>query len=179
MFCRTCLTNQTLYVNLLSNYLPSEDDPNYESLLAQLPQYKASLDARYPLVCPNCSGNVEDQIKTSERLGRSLALGSWLREARPSAPIPCSPDRRVSIQSREAWAWRFRGCLWASTLTLSVVCAVIGSSFDLTTYEPPCFKLTYYLRLTETCTRICTRFPISSCIYFHLPVVDILGSPMD
>lgn len=125
IFCRTCQTNQTLYLNLLSNYLPSEDDPNYESLYAQLPQYRASLDARYPLVCPDCATNVEDEIKKSERLGRTNALGSWLRDG-PSRPRLASPERSTAISIREAWMWRLRGLLWAGTTTTSIVGSILG-----------------------------------------------------
>lgn len=120
VFCRTCQTNQTLHLNLLSNYLPPEDDPNYQTLLAQLPQYQASLDVRYPLVCSDCAGNVDDEIKKSERLGRSAALGSWLQAGTSRRSL--SPERLpVFVEGKELWAWRTRGLLWLGTLLSSIV----------------------------------------------------------
>jgi hypothetical protein len=132
VFCRTCQTNQTLYLNLLSNYLPDDDDPNYDQLLAQLPKYKDSLGIRYPLVCADCSGNVEDQLKRSERLGRSNTLSSWLRDGKGKGTnqksLLAEPDRRrPAIRRRDIWVWRARGCLWAGSVVLSFACSARGT----------------------------------------------------
>jgi len=132
VFCRTCQTNQTLYLNLLSNYLPDEDDPNYDQLLAQLPEYKESLALRYPLVCADCSGNVEEQLKRSERLGRSNALGSWLRDNKGKGtnqtPLVTEPERRRPDRRRGGiWVWRARGCLWVASMAVSVACSARGT----------------------------------------------------
>jgi hypothetical protein len=137
VFCRTCQTNQTLYLNLLSNYLPDDDDPSYEQLLAQLPEYKESLAIRYPLVCAGCSGNVEEQLKRSERLGRSNALGSWLHDGKGKGidqkPLASDSERRTSTTSRrEIWAWRARGFLWAGSIAMSFACSARGTQHFVT-----------------------------------------------
>lgn len=140
IFCRACQTNQTLYVNLLSNYFPpssleDENEEEYERLAAQLPAYKASLDARYPLVCKDCAGNVDEELRKSERLARSNVLGSWLGGAprRGSGDVntekaTSSPKRKQipSRTGRDVWVWRIRGLLWMITLSTSIAASAVG-----------------------------------------------------
>ena len=63
VFCRDCLTNQNLQVQLLAGYIPADAPPQAEEMLeARLAGYRASLDDRYPLVCAQCQSKVEDVI---------------------------------------------------------------------------------------------------------------------
>ncbi|KAF8898910.1 Ima1 N-terminal domain-containing protein [Infundibulicybe gibba] len=125
-FCHTCQTNQTLLINLLSNYLPSPSNPEYEQRLQMLPEYRESLHVRYPPVCDNCLPAVEDEIRSKDTMARTKALGGWLKESRGK-----EQQRRVSGNhqqmekiSLEMAAWKMRGCLWVVTLG----CSLFGNS---------------------------------------------------
>lgn len=65
LFCSTCLKNQQILTQLLSNYLPPPTDPNYAQREAQYPQYKRGLEERYPQVCVNCEPRVRERIRQS------------------------------------------------------------------------------------------------------------------
>ncbi|KAG8955457.1 hypothetical protein FRC04_008808 [Tulasnella sp. 424] len=84
-FCQTCLTNQTLQMNLLANYLPPTSDPAYGQLLEQLPAYKESLNLRYPPLCPACAPAVEEDLERKNQMARSSVLGGWLRQSKQQA----------------------------------------------------------------------------------------------
>lgn len=77
-FCHTCQTNQVLTLNMLADYLPSEDDPGYEEKLHMLPEYEASLGSRYPPVCSDCAPRVQERITERDQFARSWSLGRWL-----------------------------------------------------------------------------------------------------
>ncbi|KAH7929338.1 hypothetical protein BV22DRAFT_1081109, partial [Leucogyrophana mollusca] len=119
-FCHTCQTNQMLLVNLLSNYLPNPQHPDYAKRLEMLPQYRESLHIRYPPVCANCLPAVEEEIKQKDHMARTKALGGWLKESKGK-----ERQRQVSSTSKEReklevhlTAWRIRGLLWVSTLLM-------------------------------------------------------------
>lgn len=179
IFCRTCQTNQTLYINLLSNYFPpssleDENEEEYERLAAQLPAYKASLDLRYPLVCKDCEGNVDEELRKSERLARSNVLGSWLGgptrrggEANP-ASAPLSPRKKPRIRSG-VWLWRIRGLLWSITLVVS-----IGGSASSTFISPNAGQRVIlrmeFIELSPFIPSVATNLPPLS-----LPILTILS----
>ncbi|TKY91023.1 hypothetical protein EX895_001022 [Sporisorium graminicola] len=77
-FCHTCQTNQVLTLNMLADYLPSEEDSEYQQKLQQLPEYEASIAARYPPVCMDCAPKVEERITERDQFARSWSLGKWL-----------------------------------------------------------------------------------------------------
>ncbi|KAJ9476386.1 Ima1_N domain-containing protein [Pseudozyma hubeiensis] len=63
---------------MLADYLPSEDDPEYEEKLRMLPEYEASLASRYPPVCSDCAPRVQERITERDQFARSWSLGRWL-----------------------------------------------------------------------------------------------------
>ncbi|PIL31845.1 hypothetical protein GSI_06549 [Ganoderma sinense ZZ0214-1] len=133
-FCHTCQTNQMLLQNLLANYLPPPEDPEYEKRLELLPEYQRSIEVRYPPVCANCLPTIEQEIKRKDQMARVRALGSALRNTRGT-----DNRRRTSATKkdrekldRELWIWRIRGCLWAA----SVGCALAGHTSIAASYHP-------------------------------------------
>ncbi|SPO21406.1 uncharacterized protein UTRI_00883 [Ustilago trichophora] len=77
-FCHTCQTNQVLTLNMLADYLPGEDDPEYQEKLRHLPDYEASIASRYPPVCSDCAPKVQKRITERDQFARSWSLGKWL-----------------------------------------------------------------------------------------------------
>jgi hypothetical protein len=61
-FCDVCIQNQNMILQLMSSYLPDEDDPDYAYLLSNVSEYKASLESRYPPVCNACQPLVSNYL---------------------------------------------------------------------------------------------------------------------
>lgn len=122
-FCHSCQTNQMLLVNMLSNYLPEPDAPEYENRVQTLPEYRESLYRRYPICCDSCATLVDSEIKSKDNMARSRALGQWLHQTKGKGD-----QRRASSAlkereklSSELLIWRIRGFLWLLSLAIAVV----------------------------------------------------------
>lgn len=121
-FCHTCRTNQVLTLNMLADYLPGEEDPEYAEKLRCLPEYETSLVSRYPPVCSDCAPEVQQRITERDQFARSWSLGKWLDlkkevsngdsvdpfhhsspvpDTRPAQAIPVPPPSVVS--PRRLW----------------------------------------------------------------------------
>ncbi|EJF66801.1 hypothetical protein DICSQDRAFT_95566 [Dichomitus squalens LYAD-421 SS1] len=132
-FCHTCQTNQMLLQNLLANYLPPPDDPEYENRLELLPEYQRSIEVRYPPVCTNCMPTVEEEIRKKDQMARVRALGSALRNTKGTdnrRRTSATRKERDKLE-RELRLWRIRGCLWAA----SAACAIAGYASITATYH--------------------------------------------
>lgn len=64
-FCDTCQRNQLLLNKTLAEYIPDEDDPEYDKYAASVDDYRAELEERYPQVCENCIERVQAQIRAA------------------------------------------------------------------------------------------------------------------
>jgi hypothetical protein len=126
IFCRDCLTNQNLQVQLLAGYIPADALPQAEGILeARLAGYRASLDDRYPLVCAQCQTKVEDVIEERNWKAKARTVGGWLRKSakmrtaprafslEPSAAMPGSTPsaarNRIWQAKRAAWMTLYAG----------------------------------------------------------------------
>ncbi|KAI8990541.1 Ima1 N-terminal domain-containing protein [Trametes punicea] len=137
VFCQACQTNQMLITNLLSNYLPTPDDPEYENRLASLPEYRISVERRYPPICPNCLPAVEEEIRKRDHMARVRALGGALRTTRGTDSRRRSPatQKEKDKLDRELKTWKIRGCLWFGCL----VCVLAGHLSIAASYHLPSF----------------------------------------
>jgi hypothetical protein len=98
LFCGECQRNQTLMRNLLAEYLPDEDDPEYEKFEAAYDDYKNELEERYPQVCQDCLPRVQDQIRSAGYAAKADHLRRVMEK---------SEQRRAKVQtSRQAWTQR-------------------------------------------------------------------------
>lgn len=91
-FCATCLKNQHLLTETLSNYLPSAEDPNYDRYEASYPEYRRKLEERYPPVCTRCEPAVRRQIQQAGYAAKSDHLRRMVERS-----------RRRRIASRTGW----------------------------------------------------------------------------
>lgn len=136
-FCHICLTNQTLIMNMLANYLPDEDvseanpscgltkqDPTYRELYENLPTYLASVHARYPPVCNNCQPAVDEALKRADRRANVDAWGSALRRGHTST----SSDRSGWYEVLDIAFWRLRGLLFCCSAAVSLGLGLAGES---------------------------------------------------
>jgi len=93
-------------------------DPDYEPRIANFATYKASMHARYPLVCERCAPLVEEEIRKKDVMARSNALGSWLNESKKKdtrRQVLSSSVDRYKLNRELRW-WAARGVLWVATL---------------------------------------------------------------
>lgn len=98
LFCDTCQRNQVLFTHLLSEYLPDEEDPQYEKYLAAYDDYKVELEDRYPQVCSKCLPRVQEQIRNAGYAAKADHLRRIMDK---------SERRRTTAQtSRQAWTLR-------------------------------------------------------------------------
>ncbi|GAA5963790.1 hypothetical protein JCM21900_000041, partial [Sporobolomyces salmonicolor] len=125
-FCRQCLSNQALQIHLLSSYPSSSSSEDEDDSFPPLEAYRASLDARYPLVCPACAPQIEGTIRERDYRVKTQALGWRLRETQRAK----EREERLSEQARktagkrwfwEGVAWKARGVAWAATNGLAVL----------------------------------------------------------
>lgn len=119
VFCRNCLTNQTLVTNLLANYLGSDDEDD-AARWAALPEYKRSLEQRYPMACEECANRANAQIAKVNSQVQHQFLGSWVR--RQTAPEEEEMDTTVFLTKVRKWKWQ--RWHWFSVHGASIVLAV-------------------------------------------------------
>jgi hypothetical protein len=98
-FCDTCQRNQTLVQNLVAEYLPDEDDPEYAKYEAHFDGYRAELEGRYPQVCKDCEDRVNDQIRKAGYVAKADHLRRVMERS--------EKKRRTPRTSRQAWTLRF------------------------------------------------------------------------
>ncbi|WFC93917.1 hypothetical protein MBRA1_000543 [Malassezia brasiliensis] len=121
VFCRTCLTNQTLVTNLLANYLGEHDDDDTDTArLEALPAYKHSLEQRYPMACEACAQKASARIQAVDRQVRQQLLGAWVQP--PSARHDQGEFVEADIYHAQISRWKWRRRHWyvvqAATLVL-------------------------------------------------------------
>ncbi|ODO10597.1 hypothetical protein I350_01194 [Cryptococcus amylolentus CBS 6273] len=129
-FCRNCLANQTLIMNLLANYLPDDDDPTYPQLSSNLPAYVQSLHSRYPPVCPNCQPGVDDILQKADQKAQMEAWGSALNRGKRKAIEEVSPGAGVGhgtwdVGKGDVFIWALRGVLWTWGIGQSLCTGVL------------------------------------------------------
>lgn len=82
VFCNRCLTNQRIYTEAISNYLPDEDHPQYAEYEAKLPQAKAELEKNYPLICTKCASRAQHKIRQADYYGKTQQTAKMMQETR-------------------------------------------------------------------------------------------------
>jgi hypothetical protein len=97
-FCDTCQRNQTLVQNLVAEYLPDEDDPEYARYEAHFDAYRAELEGRYPQVCKDCEDRVNDQIQRAGYVAKADHLRRVMERS--------EKKRKTPQTSRQAWMLR-------------------------------------------------------------------------
>ena len=91
VFCKTCLNNQQIYNEMLSNYLPDEDDPRYAQFERDLPRFVQDLEKRYPQICKACAPLAQLTINRADTYSMSDNLNKQHRRANPRRNASPSP----------------------------------------------------------------------------------------
>lgn len=147
-FCSTCLANQNLHLNLLANYLPGDADlqnphtradltTSTRELLNNLPAYRASLEARYPILCSACSLKASEIIKERNYRVKAFSLNESVKRLvepfqsrlNPTGRSSQNPPLHISgmggsLWTLQEWMWRFQGVGWLSCYLASISVAL-------------------------------------------------------
>ncbi|OAV96323.1 hypothetical protein, variant [Puccinia triticina 1-1 BBBD Race 1] len=153
-FCSTCLANQNLQLNLLANYLPGDSDlpisqirtdssVSTRGLYDSLPAYKASLEARYPILCSTCSVKASEIIKERNYKVKAFSLNESVKRLAKSCQSRLNSTHPFSASNHNAaiplsgmggklWTiqeclWRIQGLAWLSCYLVSISVAIYSS----------------------------------------------------
>lgn len=111
-FCERCLTNQRIYMESLSKYLPDEDHPRYQEYEDALPKFKQDLEKRYPQVCKVCAPKAQNRIHQADMFGKRQQMDIMARDSQDRMKRASSPS---SARERDDWS------KWVLRLVLRIV----------------------------------------------------------
>ncbi|KAL8948304.1 MAG: hypothetical protein Q9222_005499 [Ikaeria aurantiellina] len=94
LFCQRCIQNQHIVSQTLAEYLPSQDDPEYFEYERSLPQYRKSMEDRYPQVCAGCAPAVEARIRSTGYAAKADHLRRTMDRTRGNS------------MARASWSWK-------------------------------------------------------------------------
>ena len=127
VFCRTCLTNQTLVTNILADYLPEETHPAYAERLHALPAYRRSLEHRYPLVCATCAHRVNERIRAIDARVQKQYLSTWVRRRASPASGPGNSASAAATYTRALARWKARRVLFYTVNATAALLAALAA----------------------------------------------------
>ena len=83
----------------------------------RLPEYRASLEERYPVLCARCAPSVHDEIRR-----RDLNASATILDKRIAASRQRGRTTEVVVDPRQSWAWLIAGTLWLIRGSLWALC---------------------------------------------------------
>ncbi|KAG0226354.1 hypothetical protein BGW42_003689 [Actinomortierella wolfii] len=104
VFCKTCRNNHRLTYQMMSAYLPDEDDPDYERLLNNIEHKRKVLEQRYPPVCDECLPKVEQVLAHQHANLRINLFNAALKKSKV--------DHIRYIRKYPRLSWIFAAFLW-------------------------------------------------------------------
>ena len=123
LFCNACQRNQLLLNKTLAEYLPDEDDPEYDKYTSSLDAYRRELEDRYPQVCQHCLPRVQDQIRAAGYAAKADNLRRMIDRSREHS--------RTVQTSRQTWTLRLIA-LAKCVYICSVVAGLLWYTMGLT-----------------------------------------------
>ncbi|KAG0032222.1 hypothetical protein BGZ81_011401 [Podila clonocystis] len=82
IFCEKCNGHQRVVYQLLSNYIPGEDDDFYQDYYDNADTYRRQLEERYPLACSQCLDKVQRALSKQNYKFKSNILNTTLNKSR-------------------------------------------------------------------------------------------------
>lgn len=125
IFCDACQHNQTLYTTLLAEFIPDEDDPQYEKYLAAYDDYKVELEERYPQVCKDCLPRVQNQIRNANHVARADNLARIMEASKKKRTTVYTARQTWTLRAISLAEWTYIlstmvGLLWHAAGTIMV-----------------------------------------------------------
>lgn len=176
-FCPTCIQNQMLLTQSLAQYLPPSSDPKYNLYEANLPEFRRSLEERYPQVCLNCEPKVRERIRASGRAAAEANLRRHLDNTRAGV---------LRYRWRRGHAFVYAGAVaWWASLVGQLLWHTLGATAEISIAPSleddagsllQCFQqLTRIGRVSSTCS---TRaYPIAA-VSLLLGLLSIWWNPL-
>ncbi|KAF2273244.1 uncharacterized protein EI97DRAFT_469808 [Westerdykella ornata] len=124
-FCDQCQVNQTIVNKAMAEYIPDEDDPEYEQHVATATAYREELETRYPPVCENCIGRVRDQVRAAGYAARTDHLRRILENSKKRKLVYYTPRQVWTLRTISLAKWAYIsatcvGLLWHACGLLAV-----------------------------------------------------------
>ena len=104
-FCSTCEHNQALVQKLVAEYLPDDDDPEYERYEAAFHDYRAELEERYPQVCKACEMRVNEQIDSAAYTARSDHLRRVMERSIQKQQVVSTTRQSITLRIISLAKW--------------------------------------------------------------------------
>ncbi|ORY12255.1 Ima1 N-terminal domain-domain-containing protein [Clohesyomyces aquaticus] len=111
-FCDACQRNQSLANQLLAEYLPDEDDPEYSKYEASVDKYRDEVERRYPPVCDKCVDNVQKQIRAAQYAANTDHLRRMLEFSRRHRAEHDTHRQRLLLRLISFAKWTYRGSIF-------------------------------------------------------------------
>ena len=159
IFCSTCIKNQRLLTEALSNYLPAPEDPTYPQYEASLPIYRRNLEDRYPQVCLKCEPAVRQRILQAGYHAKSDHLRRMM-------------DRSRARQTANRWGWRsliVRG--GGLGYTLSIVGQLCWHAMSALSYGDASTGAVSYRSCLDWCLK--RQQPSTACAELFAPATGL------
>ncbi|CAI6338074.1 unnamed protein product [Periconia digitata] len=151
-FCETCHRNQFLLRETLAEYIPDEDDPQYAKYLASADTYRAELEERYPQVCDNCIGPVQDRIRAAGYAAKADNLKRRLVESKKYRSKESTARQRFTLAVIAIAQWAYVLSVFAGLLWHAMGMAVLPEHAPLAFDWTMCAKQALSLRrINELC----------------------------
>ncbi|KAG0342042.1 hypothetical protein BG004_005777 [Podila humilis] len=121
IFCEKCNGHQRVVYQLLSNYIPGEDDDLYQDYYDNADNYRRQLEERYPLACSQCLDKVQRALSKQNYSFKTNILNTTLSKSRG--------DRISRTRTFPSRRWLVAGCCFlASNSALMIIntCGIFG-----------------------------------------------------
>ncbi|KAF9389463.1 hypothetical protein CPB97_011307 [Podila verticillata] len=121
VFCEKCNGHQRVVYQLLSNYIPGEDDDSYQDYYDNADTYRRQLEERYPLACSQCLDKVQRALSKQNYKFKSNILNTALSKSRG--------DRISRTRTYPSTLWIITGLSFLSSnlaLLTTNVCGIFG-----------------------------------------------------
>jgi hypothetical protein len=106
-FCDTCQRNQMLVQNMMAEYIPDDDDPEYNKYVASADSYRAELEQRYPQVCDDCIGPVRQQIRAAGYAAKADHFRRILERSKENTAKLYSPRQNWTLRAISLGKWMY------------------------------------------------------------------------
>lgn len=179
LYCSTCRQHQSLQTYLLASYFDNVQEGSDEDRLLRerLPEYRASLQERYPLLCPTCQPDVLEELKKRNSCARASILNQYMIRSRPDSPSLSEKkfegrhqrkgrrDKRATLRWRlQGLAWMLKGLIWGVLQLMTLLCALKGAAL----YSRSTVK-----HATETQLRCTPTLDVTTCFIPHFFYISI------
>ena len=135
VFCKTCQKHLSIKHNILADYLPPEDDPEFDVYWTKLPEFKKSLEEKYPEPCGPCSLRASQRIKEANYLAKAAVIGRLLEQSQNMKPAyymePWGLSRMVKLV-----LWLLRGMGWFGIHLLVIVWHATMLLYPIPLHDP-------------------------------------------